>query len=164
MLLYLIDGINSFLSISPYLEKFLLYSPRNDLRLLTGMGLGISLSTILFPLANQVVWQSADPDPALDGLRDWAGLGGLGGVLVLMIVSENPLLVFPLTLLSTLGVLILLTLTYLLILVILFNRENSFIDFQQLRWWAVAGLTAALLQVSILDALRFLLTGSWSGF
>jgi uncharacterized membrane protein len=163
-LFYLLDGVNSFLSVSASLHTYALYPPHNALRLITGMGMGIALSALLFPLANQLLWTNPVMHPPLETFAHWAGLGAAGGLLTALITTEIPLLLYWLALFSTAGVLALLTLSYLLIAVILFQRENTFIHPSELTWWGMGGLTAALLQIAMLDGIRYLLTGTWAGF
>jgi len=80
----------------------------------------------------------------------------------LLILTENPLLLYPLALLSSLGVLVLLTLAYSPISLQVLRKVG-----QARRWvdlWPALLMSAALLQIGVLDLLRFILTGTWSGF
>jgi hypothetical protein len=69
-----------------------------------------------------------------------------------------------LILLSTAGLLVLLTLLYTVIWILIFRKENEFSNWRDLGWWTAAGSVTAGLQIALLDAIRFLLTGTWSGF
>lgn len=164
LLLYFIDGVNSVLNLYPGLARFALYPPDNLLRLFTGLGMGLVVSAILYPLANQAIWKESSPQPALADLRDWSWFlaGGLaaGG----LILTANPLILYPLILLSTAGLLLLLTVLYTVIWILIRRRENSFHSWQELWGWGLAGSISALLQIMAVDAIRFLLTGTWSGF
>jgi hypothetical protein len=44
------------------------------------------------------------------------------------------------------------------------RRENHFDHYRQLWVPALAGFLTALLQIALLDAGRFWLTGTWAGF
>lgn len=163
-LLYLLDGLNSAVYFYPGLGHLSLYQPVNWLRLFTGLGFGITISAVLYPLANQTVWKEISLSASVRGAQDWMILlaGGAGiGVLVL---SENPLLIYPLILASTTSLLILLTILYTVIWILLRKRENSFKSWKGLVWWGIAGATSALTQIALIDLVRFLLTGTWSGF
>lgn len=77
-----LDGSNSTLQDFglPYL-----YEPRNDLRLLTGLLMGLSLGTALAYMLNLTLWSWFTPAPLLAGWRDLAVLLGLvaGGFLLI---------------------------------------------------------------------------------
>ena len=81
-----------------------------------------------------------------------------------MVLTENPILVYPLALLSALGILFLLTGVYTALLLMLFKREGSAQSWGE-AWPAVAGgLALALLQLYAIDAVRFSFTHTWGGF
>ena len=65
---------------------------------------------------------------------------------------------------SAIGVLMLLTLVYGMLWMIVFRSENKVVSARQLLVPLVAGFGMALLQIAILDLLRFAITGSWDGF
>jgi hypothetical protein len=85
-------------------------------------------------------------------------------VVGLLVLSGNPLILYPLILFSTGGLLILLTLLYTVIWILVRRKENTFGDWWDLRWWVLAGLSTALFQIALIDAIRFSITGTWSGF
>lgn len=163
-LLYLLDGVNSALYLYPGLDHLSLYQPNNLLRLFTGIGFGIVISAILYPLVGQTVWKETSLAPALRGGKDWLILLGGSAGIGLLILSENPLLMYPLILASTTSLMALLTVLYSVIWILLRKKENSFSTWKELIWWGAAGFGSALLQIAIIDAVRFLLTGTWSGF
>lgn len=105
-----IDGLNSYL----YLLKQTsagalnnipnLYIPNNTLRLFTGSGMGIALASILYPAFNNSAWKNHNPAPALD----WKKLGALIGIILildLLILTEHPAILYPIAIVSVLGVL-----------------------------------------------------------
>jgi len=164
-----IDGSNSYL----YLLKqtyngFLpqvpnIYIPNNTLRLLTGSGMGIAMASVLFPVVNQTIWHEADEHPALT----WKAFGGLLGIIFLVdlgILSEQPIILYPIAFLSVLGVLALLSMVFSIVWVIIMRQENTFEKFKQLWLPILAGLTLAFLMISVIDLLRLRLTGTWGGF
>jgi uncharacterized membrane protein len=163
-LLYIVDGVNSVLHLYPGLENWSIYEPINSLRLFSGLGIGIVLSGVLYPLLGQSIWREVSLRPALYGLMDWGMLFGGSTFLGLLILSQNPIILYPLILLSTAGLLFLVSLMYTMIWIILTKKENSFTSWWDLRWWWIAGSSSALLQIIAVDWLRFHLTGTWSGF
>jgi len=161
---YLLDGLNSVVHLYPGLEHLSLYQPENELRLLTGLGFGMVISVILYPLVGQTIWKESSPLPAIQGFRDWLILlGGAIGI-TLLIITGNPLLTYPLILVSTGSLMFLLTVLYSVIWILVRKRENSFSSWNELIWWGIAGFSSAMMQIALIDLVRFMLTGTWSGF
>lgn len=173
LLLFLIafgvDGSNSFL----YLLKQTsggalnqipnLYIPNNTLRLFTGSGMGIALASILFPAFNQSVWKNSKPDRALD----WKKLGTLLGIILLIdlaILTENPVVLYPIAILSVLGVLALLVMVFSMVWIMMMRQDNEFMSLKQLWMPFLAGTTLTFLMITAIDLLRLKLTGTWGGF
>jgi uncharacterized membrane protein len=161
---YALDGINSYIHLIPNLSRFYLYEPSNLLRLVTGTGLGIGLSVMLYPAFSEVIWKQRDARPVLEGIRDFGILLISGMVVDLLVLSENPLILYPLALISAGGILILLTAVYTMVVVMVFKTENAYENASQLVIPLIAGFIIALGQIAILDFLRFSLTGNWGGF
>ncbi|MCD4803349.1 MAG: DUF2085 domain-containing protein [Anaerolineales bacterium] len=163
-LFYLFDGLNSVLHLYPGLQHWSLYEPDNTLRLFSGLGAGIVISGILYPLLGQSVWRDVSLEPAFKDLKAWGIFFG-GGLLVgLLVLSGNPLILYPLILLSAAGLTLILSLLYAMIWIILMKKDNSFSSWQELGWWWMAGIASALVQIAAIDFVRYQLTGTWSGF
>jgi len=157
-----LDGLNSYLHLFPGLPS--LYEPSNVLRLLTGTGMGLVIAVALYPVYNQTVWKDWDPRPALEGLPAVAGLALAALLLDLAILTENPLVLYPLALISAGGVMVLLTMVYTMVALMLFRLENRFLRLSHLIVPLTGGFGLALLQIAALDLVRFWLTGTWEGF
>ena len=164
-----VDGSNSYLYLlKQTYDGFLpqiqnIYIPNNTLRLLTGSGMGIAMASVLFPTINQTIWRDADERPALT----WKEFGGLLGIILLIdlgILSEQPIILYPIAFLSVLGVLALLSMVFSIVWVIIMRQENTFERLKQLWMPIVAGLTLTFLMISVIDLLRLKLTGTWGGF
>jgi hypothetical protein len=164
-----VDGSNSYLYLlKQTYEGFLpqvpnIYTPNNALRLLTGSGMGIAMASILFPVVNQTLWREVDERPALT----WKEFGVLVGIILLVdlgILSEQSVFLYQIAFLSVLGVLALLSMVFSIVWVIIMRQENTFETLNQLWMPALAGLTLAFLLISVIDLLRFKLTGTWGGF
>jgi len=164
-----IDGTNSFF----YLFKQTaggtldhipnLYIPNNTLRLLTGSGMGIALASILYPAFNQSAWKDPDPGRALS----WKKLGILISIVLLVdlaILTESPAVLYPIAILSVLGVLALLILVFSMVWILIMRQENEFASLKQMWMPFLAGTTLAFLMISAIDLLRFQLTGTWGAF
>ncbi len=161
-LTWVVDGANSFLSMLP--SAMQLYSPHNTLRLITGSLVGITLVTLVYPVFSQYAWKDWKSERILRSARELLVLLTLVGVVDLAVLSENPLLLYPLALLSSLGVLLLLTLAYTLITIPLLRRTQKASTWRDLIVPLAAGLMLALLQIGLIDLLRYTLTGTWGGF
>lgn len=157
-----LDGLNSYLHLIPGAPSA--YEPQHWLRLLTGSGMGLVMAGVVYPSFHQTVWRRWDNRPSVSGLRDLAGM--ILAVLALdaLVLTENPLILFPLGLLSAGLVLLVLTMIYTLIVLIMLHKENGAADPRQLILPLAAGFGIGLLQIVLLDALRFALTGTWQGF
>jgi uncharacterized membrane protein len=164
-----LDGSNSYL----YLLKQTsggaldnipnLYIPNNTLRLFTGSGMGIALASILYPAFNSSAWKTHDPSPALD----WKKLGTLIGIVLvinLLILTEHPAVLYPIAIVSVLGVLSLLVIVFSMVWVLMMRLENAFDSLTQMWMPFLAGTTLALLMITVIDLLRFRLTGTWGAF
>lgn len=161
-LAFIVDGLNSFVSLIPGLPT--LYQPQNWSRLLTGTGMGVVIAAALFPGFNQTVWENYDRKPAIGGWAAFLLLLGIALLFDLMVLSGNPYLLYPLSLVSASGVLLILTLVYSMVWVLLLRSENRYVRLSQMLFPLVGGFGFALLQIALLDFGRFLLTGTWDGF
>jgi len=162
VLAFVIDGLNSYLSLLPGMPY--LYEPRHWLRLLTGSGMGLAVAIALFPAFNQTAWTDWEARPAIAGLRSFGRLLFLALLLDLLVLSQNPLLLYPFALLSAAGAMLLLSKVYAMAGMILFHQENRYGSWRALALPLLAGLGLALVQIGLLDAGRFWLTGTWDGF
>jgi uncharacterized membrane protein len=162
LLAFAIDGVNSYMRFFPQAPS--LYEPQNLLRLVTGTGLGLGIAAVLLPTFNQSVWAVLIPQPALSSWRQLAELLVLSTVLILLILSENPLALYPLAILGSMTVLLVLTLVYTVVWTMLLKQENRFRTLREMWPLLLAGFTTALLQIAVMDGGRFLITGTWGGF
>ncbi len=166
---FAIDGSNSYLALmkTTYPGAFAnipnLYVTDNTMRLFTGSGMGIAMASVLYPMYNQSIWRTSDERPALT----WPQFGLLVGIVLLIdfgALTGSPLVLYPVALVSTLGVLALLSMVFSIVWVMLMRQENAFDNIRQLWLPALAGLTLALIMILSIDLFRFNLTHTWSGF
>lgn len=165
-----IDGSNSYLYLlkqtasSGALAAFPnLYVPNNALRLFTGSGMGIALAAVLFPILNQTLWRELDDRPALE----WKSFGILVAIIAaldLLVLTESPLILYPVAYVSALGTLALLVIVFGMLWTMLMREDNTYTSGRQLLLPALSGLTLALLMVVSIDLIRYQFTGTWSGF
>lgn len=161
-LFFAIDGVNSYLNFIPGLPQA--YASQNWLRLVTGTGLGLGLAAVIFPIFNQTIWRDWVDDYALGYWKQFLGLIGLAILLDLAILSENPLVLYPLAVLSGLAVLVVLSMCYSLLIVMILKRDNHFTNLRSAWSYLLAGFTVAITQTFVIDLVRFVFTRTWGGF
>ncbi len=161
-LFFVIDGVNSYLNFIPMLPQ--VYASQNWLRLATGTGLGLGLAAVIYPIFNQTIWRDWEDEYALGNWKQFFGLIGLAILLVLTILSENPLVLYPLAILSGLAVLVVLSMCYALLVVMILKKDNHFITWRSAWAYLLAGFTIAITQTFVIDLLRFAFTRTWGGF
>ena len=157
-----VDGFNSVYIM--YFQDVLLYEPTNTLRLITGTGMGLVIAIALLPAFNQTIWKEYSRCSVIENWRQFSGLLAVSGISILLILTESPIFLYPFTLISALGVIVLLTMIYSLLLLILFRKENQITKNIQLIYPLTGGFIVALTQIILIDIGRYLLTGSWDGF
>jgi uncharacterized membrane protein len=168
-LAFAIDGSNSYLYLLKQtaqgaLDKIPnLYIPNNTLRLFTGSGMGIALAAILYPVINQTLWREQDNRPTLER-KSFGILVGLITVINLLILTDSPIILYPIAYLSVLGTLSLLVIVFTMLWVMIMRQDNTFDNPRQLWLPVLGGFTLAMLMILSIDLLRLQLTGTWSGF
>ncbi|MBL8102664.1 MAG: DUF2085 domain-containing protein [Anaerolineales bacterium] len=164
-----IDGSNSYLYLLKQtsggaLEQIPnLYVPNNILRLFTGSGMGIALAAVLYPVINQSIWREVDDRRALE----WKNFGiliALVAVLNLLVLTDSPIVLYPIAYISALGTLSLLVLVFTILWIIIMKQDNTFDNIRQLWLPFASGVTLALLMILSIDLLRLQFTGTWNGF
>jgi uncharacterized membrane protein len=157
-----IDGLNSYLHLFPGMPG--VYEPQNWLRLLTGTGMGLSISVVLFPAFNQTVWSDVQSGPAIAGWNRILALVLLALGVDLLVLSGNPIILTLFAFLSVAGVLVLLSMAYAMFWLLVFKKENLYQRLVQTALPLAGGLAVAMLQIAVLDLIRYMLTGTWDGF
>ena len=164
-----IDGSNSYLYLlkqtaTGALDKIPnLYTPNSTLRLFTGSGMGIALAAVLYPVVNQTLWRVIDDRPALE----WKSFGILvSSVIVInvLVLTDNPLALYPIAYLSALGTLSLLVIVFAILWIVIMRQDNTFDNARQLWLPLLSGFTLAILMVLSIDLFRLQFTGTWNGF
>ncbi len=165
--LYAVDGLNSFLSLPPFVQAFPwlphLYAPTNLLRLLTGSGMGLAIAIILYPAFVGSLYAQQDNRPAVSGITPVAWMVGINLIADILLLTGSSFVLFPAALISASGVVILLTLAYTTVILRIFRLESTYTRLWHARLPLVAGFVVAMGQIAMLDWLRFLATGTWGG-
>jgi uncharacterized membrane protein len=150
--LWAADGLNSYLGFIPGAPQ--LYEPRNWLRLATGMLNGLALAALIFPILNFTLWRNPDPQPAIK--NGWEVLAILppAAVAVWLVEAQIDALLYPIALLSTGGVLMLLTSINAMLAAVVLRLEGRARTARHLLLPLGVGLALALLELMLLAALR----------
>ena len=138
-LIWAVDGVNSYLTLFPNAPH--LYEPNNLLRLMTGMLIGVGLGTMVYATFNQSVWRVWDPQPALRSFLDLAILLLIEIGVMVLVLTENPILLYPLAIISTLAIVAVLTLVYTVMILLFLKRENQANSWRELAFPVLGGLT-----------------------
>lgn len=157
-----VDGLNSYSHF--FLRAPHLYEPQNWLRLLTGAGAGLAMGLITFPALAQTLWRHQVWQGVITSSRELAGLVALAGLLILLVLSNQPPLLYVLGIASAAGVLIILTALNAILLLIVLRKDGQATRWQQAAIPLAAGLSLALLEISAVVVVRFQLTGTLTGF
>ncbi len=164
-----IDGSNSYLYLLKQSSQGALdqipnlYTPNNILRLFTGSGMGIALAAILYPVVNQTLWREMDERPALEW-KSFGGLVALAAILNMLVLTDSPIILYPVAYMSALGTLSLLVIVFAILWTIVMREDNTYTTPRQLILPFLSGITLALLMVLSIDLVRLQLTGTWNGF
>lgn len=156
VIFWIFDGLNSYLTL--LLGAPLLYQPQNWLRLVTGMLNGLALGSLIFSLFNFSLWQTPRPQAVLENLKELAGLVFVAGLLIGLILTGADLLLYPIALTSTLGVIAMLTGVNTILVLVLFGRENQAHRWQDTIWPLLTALALSLVIVMGVGAGRTALT------
>lgn len=162
LLVFTVDGVNSMLDSFFNIQS--LYPPSNLLRLGTGLLMGVVLANLLLPLWNQTLWKQSDPHPVLHSWKQLLLLVFCEVCAAVLVWLDIPFLYYPVAILSTGTVIIILGMVYTLLWSIILNKENTLEKLKEGWTFYLLGVICALLQIGLMDLIRMSLTGSWSGF
>jgi uncharacterized membrane protein len=152
------DGVNSYLTFFPGAPN--LYEPRNWLRLTTGMLNGLALIVFVFPIYNFTLWREPTQERVIKNLWELLVIMVVIVVLILAIVSGVEWALYPLAILSSLGVVVMLVVINSMIAAVVLGREGYAHTWRQALVPLTIGLALALLQITGMVALRAYLTAT----
>lgn len=157
-----IDGLNSFSHFIPDAPH--LYEPRNWLRLSTGMGVGLAMGSVAFPALAQTLWQSQVRRAPVNDWRELLGLFLLALIVILLVISNQPAILYVLSIVSAAGVVAILTALNTVMLLLILRREGRAQGWKQALLPLFGGFCLAVLQIALISYLRYSLTGTMTGF
>ncbi len=156
------DGINAFLydlhdktPVIPYL-----YQPILELRLGTGLLCGIAFAGIMAPVLNFSLWRRNDNRPLIENWKQLAG-----GMIVLVFlfainVSGWGFLLWPVSIITSASVPVLIALINMVFLLSLFRKEGSALTWRDALNPFAAGMFCAIIELGILSLMRYAVLGT----
>ena len=149
-----IDGFNSlFLDLGlPHL-----YQPHNVLRLATGLGTGTAMAAFLVPVANTLIWKHEDQRPSFGSFRQ---LAVMVPVLLLAFLavgamdSSAALMLYPIALFSTTGLVLALTLVNVVLFLGIGNHVGHFGAWRRFFPLFTLAVVCAVVELMALFALK----------
>ena len=146
------DGLNSYMTLFPGGPH--LYEPQNWLRMTTGLLNGLALSIFVFPIFNFTLWRNATRERVFKNVWELLAILPVVGLLVLAIQTEVDLLLYPLALLSSAGVVVMLVMINSMIAAVVLSREGYAQSLPEALVPVTAGLALAILMMTAMVALR----------
>lgn len=146
------DGFNAFFKDvhAPYL-----YEPDNRLRLLTGTLCGFAVALMVLPILNYTIWRDGDLRPIIPTWRVFFSLIGAGLVFDAIVLTGFGALLYPVSILSVGGVVLLVVAINLLVVLSILRREGRSTSFLDLAGPGAVAASMALAELLVLAGFRF---------
>lgn len=148
-----IDGFNS-MAVDMFLPH--LYTPQNQVRTLTGIGMGITIAVMMFLILNLSLRQN--PDTAQPVIARWWELGGallLNTLVVLAMYGNVAVMFWPIAITAWVGIFGVLYSVNILLTALFMRYEGTVVRLAQLARPASLALIFTLLELGALSAMRF---------
>ncbi|MBN1313980.1 MAG: DUF2085 domain-containing protein [Anaerolineales bacterium] len=154
-----IDGLNSYITLLPVGSP--IYQPNNTLRLITGTLHGLMMGSILYPVAMGTFWRDyQNSKPAIRNFKE-LGMMVLVALLIIALVQTKWTIILQIVaLVSTAGVVVMLTLVNTVLFIIISKRENQANRMSDLYLPFLIGLALSLALIGGIDIFRYALTGT----
>jgi uncharacterized membrane protein len=149
-----VDGFNSF-----FFDIGLphLYQPDNLLRLTTGLLTGFAMATLVLPNLNRLFWRNYYEERTISSWRTFLSYLPLLVLSFFVVASQNWLVLYPLALLSTAGLLTALSSVNLIVVIAISRREQSFERYRDLLPFFSLALLMAIGELLALAQLKLTL-------
>jgi uncharacterized membrane protein len=151
-----VDGFNSLLGFFPDAPQ--IYPPSNLLRLATGMAAGVSLALLLVPMLNQSLWSKPEPVESVFDIQELGGYGVMAAMAIMAVNSTPPELLYPIAILSTLGVFVTLSMAATAFVAGLVPRRAKADSARAASRVLLAGFGLAVISMAAVGAVRSYLT------
>jgi uncharacterized membrane protein len=152
-----IDGINSTISIIPGAPQ--LYHTTNVHRIVTGTLYGLAIAMLFIPVLSSAIWKRPSGDRTVKNWRELAILVVIAFAIDAVVLTEADWLLYPVTILSIVGPLLLLGFMGAVIVLTVRNLVNVVERWQQLILPLMSGIALGLVLIVIMDVFRAAVTG-----
>jgi uncharacterized membrane protein len=149
-----IDGFNSLALDLGFPH---LYQPHNLLRLGTGLVTGLAMASLALPILNQLFWRESNQQSSIP---TWKSLLLFLPILILCffaVASQSSIVLYPLALLSTIGILTAISSINLIFIIALSKRGETFVYYRQLLPFFGLAFALAIGEMLALAQLKFAL-------
>ncbi len=148
-----VDGFNSF-----FLDLGMThwYQPHNLIRLATGLATGLALASLSLPVLNSLFWRETNERRSISS---WSTLLLFIPGLILSffaVASQNVLVLYPIALLSTAGILTALSCVNLIIIIALSKHDQTLQHYRELLPFFSVALVLAIGEMLALAQLKFM--------
>jgi uncharacterized membrane protein len=150
------DGLNSYMTFFPGAPH--LYEPQNWLRLTTGMFNGIALVSFTFPIFNFSLWREPSKERVFKNVWELLALVPVAVILILLIQARVEFLLYPLALISSLGVVMMLALLNSVVAALTLGRESYALTWRDALVPIIVGTAMAVAEMTALILVRAYLT------
>ncbi|HEY7974431.1 MAG TPA: DUF2085 domain-containing protein [Ktedonobacterales bacterium] len=146
-----VDGFNSlFLDLGlPHL-----YQPQNMLRLLSGLGTGVAMVAFITPVTNGLLWRREDVRSSFRSFAQLAVVAPLLLLALLAVGSQTAWLLYPIAIVSSLGLMLALTLVNLVFLISFSPLIGRFERWRQVLPAFTLAVTLAVIELTLLFKLK----------
>ncbi|HEU5015125.1 MAG TPA: DUF2085 domain-containing protein [Roseiflexaceae bacterium] len=156
----IILGLDGFNSMALDAGMPTLYQPHNEIRTITGVGLGISIAVMITLILNMSLRRDADHE--LPVIKNWLELGGLVLLNLLVVAAMYGNLTFmywPIAIIAWLGITGTLYCVNILVSALLMGYENRVVRLGQLVKPATIAIVLTGIELGLLATARFYLEG-----
>ncbi|HET9109736.1 MAG TPA: DUF2085 domain-containing protein [Ktedonobacterales bacterium] len=150
-------GVDGFNSLFVDLGLPHLYQPQNILRLISGLGTGVAMVAFIAPVSNGLLWRHEDTRPSFRSFGQLAVVVPLLLLALLAVGSQTAWLLYPIAILSSVGLLLALTLVNLVFLVSFSPLIGRFVRWRQIFPVFTLAVTLAVIELTLLFKLKLAL-------
>ena len=151
-----IDGVNSTISIIPGAPQ--LYHTTNLHRIITGTLCGLAISMLFLPIFSPAVWREPGGERTLQNWRELLVLLLVAAPVIALVASTPDWLLYPITIISVAGPLLLLSFMAAVVWMSTRPRESATGGLRQLIVPMIFGLACSLILITLMDILRVIAT------
>jgi uncharacterized membrane protein len=151
-----IDGINSTISVIPGAPQ--LYHTTNIHRIVTGSLFGLAMCMLFFPVFSTAIWRRPSGERSVKNWRELIVMVLAALVVDVVVLTQADWLFYPVTILSIVGPLLLLSFMGAIIVLTMRNLVNSVDRWRELAAPMFAGAALGLILITMMDVLRVTVT------